>query len=70
MRRFDVTAGTAKSNMPSVFGGQSDEVVAPGPYETMVCAACGYAEWYVAKSALAALERLVASEPTVNVIEG
>lgn len=38
------------------------------PYETLVCAACGYAEWYASKSALTKLARMAESK-AIRVIE-
>jgi hypothetical protein len=37
---------------------KSFAVTVAGPYETLVCAACGFAEWYASKSALDKLTRM------------
>ena len=58
LRSFDVTAGMAPTGGKTVFGGTELEVVVAGPYETIVCAGCGYAEWYVPRHALDRLERM------------
>ena len=68
LKSFAVTGAIVPTGKKSVLGGEQTEVLVAGPYETLVCAACGYAEWYASKSALTKLERMAASR-AVRVLE-
>jgi hypothetical protein len=70
LRDFNVTSAEVPTGKKGVFGGTSTEIESAGPYETLVCAGCGYAEWYVPRYALEALERLSKATGAVRLIDG
>lgn len=68
LRSFDVTAGMTPTGGKTVFGGTEMELVVAGPYETIVCAGCGYAEWYVPQHALDKLKRMAEGRAGVRLV--
>jgi predicted nucleic-acid-binding Zn-ribbon protein len=69
LRNFDVQSAHVRTGKKGLLGGDATELETAGPYETLVCAACGYAEWYAPMSALEALKRMSARSATVRVVE-
>ena len=61
LKSFAVTGAIVPTGKKSMLGGEQTEVLVAGPYETMVCAGCGYAEWYASQNALTKLERMAES---------
>lgn len=70
LRSFDVTGATVFSGKKNMFGGAESEVVVAGPYSAMVCAACGYAEWYASSGALQTLARMAERGAGVRLVDG
>jgi hypothetical protein len=70
LRSFQVTSAEVKTGKKGLLGGSAAEIKSAGPYETVVCAGCGYAEWYASSSALRALEAMVAGASSVRVVDG
>ncbi|CAN5923845.1 hypothetical protein BH11MYX4_BH11MYX4_49410 [soil metagenome] len=70
LRAFHVTSAAMKTGKKGMFGGDATEIESAGPYETIVCAGCGYAEWYVPAHALAMLAQMAERSGAVRVIDG
>jgi predicted nucleic-acid-binding Zn-ribbon protein len=69
LKSFAVTGAIVPTGKRGLLGGDKTEMVVAGPYETMVCAGCGFAEWYASKSALAKLTRM-AEAKAIRFIDG
>src|SRR5262245_48051226 len=67
LKTFAVTSAIVPTGEKGLLGEKKEMVVA-APYETLVCAGCGYAEWYASMSALVSLEQM-AEGRAVRVIE-
>jgi predicted nucleic-acid-binding Zn-ribbon protein len=70
LRSFQVTSAEIKTGKKGLLGGDAAKIESAGPYETFVCAGCGYAEWHASTSALRALESMVAGAGTIRLIGG
>jgi predicted nucleic-acid-binding Zn-ribbon protein len=68
LRRLDVTGAFVPTGKQGLLGAKT-ELVTAGPYETLVCAACGYAEWYASRQALARLAHM-AEHRAIRVLDG
>jgi len=68
LRSFDVTGAMVSTGKKGIFGDKMDLVVA-GPYEAMVCAGCGYAEWYASAAALRTLARMAEGSTQVRLLD-
>jgi predicted nucleic-acid-binding Zn-ribbon protein len=66
---FTVTAAEIPTGEKGLFGDKK-EIVAAGVYEALVCAACGYAEWYASRHALTMLAKIAARSDDVRVLDG
>jgi hypothetical protein len=69
LKSFAVTGAFLPTGKKGLLGGDKTELLVAGPYETLVCAACGFAEWYASKGALAKLTRM-AEGKAIRVVEG
>jgi hypothetical protein len=69
LKSFAVTGAIIPSGKKGLLGWDKTEVLTAGPYETLVCVACGFAEWYASKSALAKLTRM-AEAKSIRLITG
>jgi predicted nucleic-acid-binding Zn-ribbon protein len=69
LKTFAVTGALVPTGKQGLLGGNKTEMVVAGPYETLVCAACGFAEWYASGAALAKLARM-AEAKAIGVIDG
>jgi len=45
------------------------DIVGAGPVESVVCATCGYTEWYASRQALMMLDQIAQRSPHVRVIQ-
>jgi predicted nucleic-acid-binding Zn-ribbon protein len=68
LKSFAVASAFVPTGKKGMLGGTQSEVLVAAPYETMVCAGCGYAEWYASKTALAKLARMAESN-AIRVLE-
>jgi hypothetical protein len=64
LRDITLTGAEVATGERGMFGDKKELLMVSA--EASVCAACGYAEWWVPRSALARLERLVGT-PAVQV---
>lgn len=68
LKSFAVTSAFVPTGEKGVLSGAHTEVLVAAPYESLVCAACGYTEWYASKSALTKLARMAESK-AIRVVE-
>jgi hypothetical protein len=70
LKTFAVTGAFVPTGKKGVLGNEKTELVSAGPYESLVCAACGYAEWYASKSALRDLARMAEGRAIRVIVDG
>jgi predicted nucleic-acid-binding Zn-ribbon protein len=59
LRSFDLTGAEIATGEKGLLGGDKTKLELVGPMAAVVCAGCGYTEWYAAPAALAKLARMV-----------
>jgi predicted nucleic-acid-binding Zn-ribbon protein len=70
LKTFAVTGAIVPTGKKGLLGNEEKEVLVAAPFETVVCASCGFTEWYASKSALARLERMAQHEAIAVIEDG
>lgn len=70
LKTFDITGAHVATGEKSFLGGEKTKLELAGPMNAVVCATCGYTEWYATPAALAKLARMVGrSSGVVSLLE-
>lgn len=69
LRTFDLATAEVRTGTRTIFGEQT-KTEGSGPVDALVCATCGYVEWYAPSSTLAKLARLAERSSVVTLIDG
>lgn len=68
LRTEELLSAEVPTGETNLFGNDKTEIVSAEPLEMIVCAGCGFLEWYASPEALATLARIAAKTPAVRVV--
>lgn len=70
LRTFDVVVAEVRTGSKTIFGGDQTKLESSGSVDAVVCATCGFMEWYAPKATLAKLRRLAERSSAVTLVDG